>query len=189
MLKTVLVRLLGLCLIFLGNANFAQASEVDPDLRAALRKSISEADSFTDRFDAEVWLVSTSASLERYIKDPEKRFRILRMVHKEATRVGLPPNLVLAVIQIESAFNQFAISRVGALGMMQVMPFWKREIGREQDNLMDLETNLRYGCTILKFYLDKEDGRYAQALARYNGSYGKTWYPEKVLTAWQKYWR
>lgn len=163
--------------------------DVDPELRSALKKSINEADSFQDRFDAEVWLVATSPSLERYIKDAEERFRILRLVHREASRVGLPPNLVLAVIQIESAFDRFAVSRAGALGMMQVMPFWKKEIGREQDNLIDLETNLRYGCTILKFYLDKEEGRYSYALARYNGSYGKTWYPEKVLTAWQKHWR
>ncbi len=167
----------------------ATAQEIDPALRAALKKSISEASSFEDRYDAEVWLVAKSTSLARYVKDPEERFRILRLVHKEASRVGLQPNLVLAVIQIESAFNRFAVSRVGAQGMMQVMPFWKKEIGREQDNLINLETNLRYGCTILKHYLDREKGRWAPALARYNGSYGKTWYPEKVLTAWEKYWR
>lgn len=167
----------------------AKSSDVDPALRAALSKSIAEAESFEDRFDAEVWLVANSPSLERYIKDPDERFRVLRLVHREATRVGLPPNLVLAVIQIESAFDRFAVSRAGALGIMQVMPFWKKEIGRDQDNLIDMETNLRYGCTILKYYLDKEEGRYAPALARYNGSYGKNWYPEKVLTAWQKYWR
>lgn len=167
----------------------ANAASVDPALRSALKQSISKADSFEDRYEAEVWLVSKSPSLARYVKDPDRRFRILRLVHREASRADLPPNIVLAVIQIESAFDRFAISRVGAMGMMQIMPFWKKEIGREQDNLIDLETNLRYGCTILKFYLDKEDGRWAPALARYNGSYGKTWYPEKVLTAWQKYWR
>ena len=168
---------------------FAQSQQVDPALRAALKKSINEASSFEDKYDAEVWLVSKSPALARYIKDPEERFRILRLVHREASRMDLQPNLVLAVIQIEGAFNRFAISRVGALGMMQVMPFWKNEIGREQDNLIDLETNLRYGCTILKHYLDREEGRWAPALARYNGSYGKNWYPEKVLTAWEKYWR
>ncbi len=167
----------------------AAPDEVDPALRTALKKSISEASSFKDRFDAEVWMVSKSPSLERYVKDADERFRILRLVHREASRVGLQPNLVLAVIQIESAFNPYAISSVGALGMMQVMPFWKKEIGREQDNLINMETNLQYGCTILKYYLDKEEGRWMEALARYNGSYGKTWYPEKVLTAWQKYWR
>jgi soluble lytic murein transglycosylase-like protein len=163
--------------------------EVDDRLRSLLRESIEQADSFEDRFDAEVWLISKSASLQRFIKDPEERFRILRLVHREATRAGVPADLVLAVIQIESAFDPYAVSRVGAQGMMQVMPFWKKEIGREQDSLIDLETNLRYGCTILKHYIDREKGRWVEGLARYNGSYGKTWYPEKVLTAWQKYWR
>jgi soluble lytic murein transglycosylase-like protein len=163
--------------------------EVDDVMRLALKNSIEQAESFQDRFDAEVWLLSKSASLQRFIKDPDERFRILRLVHREATRVGLPADLVLAVIQIESAFDPYAVSRVGAQGMMQVMPFWKKEIGREQDNLIDLETNLRYGCTILKYYIDKEKGRWAEGLARYNGSYGKYWYPEKVLTAWEKHWK
>lgn len=163
--------------------------DVDDAMRLALKKSIEQADSFRDRFDAEVWLMAKSTSLQRFIKDPDERFRILRLVHREATRVGVPADLVLAVIQIESAFDPYAVSRVGAQGMMQVMPFWKKEIGREQDSLIDLETNLRYGCTILKYYIDKEKGRWAEGLARYNGSYGKYWYPEKVLTAWEKYWR
>jgi soluble lytic murein transglycosylase-like protein len=166
-----------------------QPPEVDDALRQMLKQSIEQSDSFEDRFDAEVWLVAKSAPLTRYIKDPEERFRILRLVHREASRVGVQADLVLAVIQIESAFDSYAVSHVGAQGMMQVMPFWKKEIGREQDSLIDLETNLRYGCTILKYYIDKEKGRVAEALARYNGSYGKYWYPEKVLTAWQKNWR
>lgn len=166
-----------------------QQYQVDDRLRSLLRDSIEQADSFEDRFDAEVWLIAKSTPLQRFIKDPEERFRILRLVHREATRAGVPPDLVLAVIQIESAFDPYAVSRVGAQGMMQVMPFWKKEIGREQDSLIDLETNLRYGCTILKYYIDREKGRWAEGLARYNGSYGKYWYPERVLTAWQKYWR
>lgn len=163
--------------------------EVDTELRALLKQSIESADSFADRFDAEVWLVAKSAPLSRYIKDPAARLEMLKLVHREASRAGLPPELVLAVIQIESAFDPYAVSVVGAQGIMQVMPFWKKEIGREQDNLINLETNLRYGCTILKYYIDKEKGRWAEGLARYNGSYGKYWYPEKVLNAWQKYWR
>jgi len=94
----------------------------------------------------------------------------------------------LSLIQIESAFKQFAISKVGAQGLMQVMPFWKAEIGRPNDNLTSIQTNLRYGCTILKHYIDKEKGNLIKALARYNGSLGKLHYPEKVLNAWQKYW-
>lgn len=180
---------LSLALTSGSSANAPPQYEVDDTLRQLLRQSIEEADSFEDRFDAEVWLVAKSAPLARYVKDTEERFRILRLVHREASRAGLPADMVLAVIQIESAFDPYAVSRVGAQGMMQVMPFWKKEIGREQDSLIDLETNLRYGCTILKYYLDREKGRWAEALARYNGSYGKYWYPEKVLTAWQKYWR
>lgn len=167
----------------------AQAVPVDEELRAYLRASISEAESFQDRFDAEVWLFTKSQSLARYVKDPDQRFRILRLVHREATRVDLPADLVLAVIHVESLFDPYAVSSVGAQGMMQVMPFWKKEIGRENDNLIDLETNLRYGCTILKYYLDRENGRWPEALARYNGSYGKYWYPERVMNAWQKHWR
>ena len=96
---------------------------------------------------------------------------------------------MLAVIEIESGFDRFAISRVGARGMMQIMPFWKKEIGRDDDNLFKIDTNLRYGCTILKYYLDKEEGRIADALARYNGSYGTYKYAGKVLDAWSKYWK
>ncbi len=185
----LLVWALTLGIVAEAHALAPQQYEVDDRLRSLLRQSIEQADSFEDRFDAEVWLVAKSSSLQRFIKDPEERFRILRLVHREATRAGVPADLVLAVIQIESAFDPYAVSHVGAQGMMQVMPFWKKEIGREQDSLIDLETNLRYGCTILKYYIDKEKGRWAEGLARYNGSYGKYWYPEKVLTAWQKYWR
>lgn len=191
-LKYFLLNVMCTLSLVMASGSFALAPpqpEVEDALRQLLKQSIEQADSFEDRFDAEVWLVAKSAPLARYIKDPEERFRILRLVHREASRAGVQADLVLAVIQIESAFDPYAVSHVGAQGMMQVMPFWKKEIGREQDSLIDLETNLRYGCTILKYYIDKEKGRWAEGLARYNGSYGKYWYPEKVLTAWQKHWR
>lgn len=162
---------------------------VDEELRQILKKTIAESDSFVDRFDAEVWLMSKSNRLARFVKDPEKRLQLLRSIHRAATQADLQPEVVLAVIEVESHFDRFAISRAGAQGIMQVMPFWKHEIGRPEDNLIDLETNLRYGCTILKFYLDKDEGRIAEALARYNGSYGEYWYPERVMMAWQKNWR
>ena len=154
-----------------------------------LKKVIFDSQSFEDRFDAEVWLLSKSTPLARYVKNPEKRLSLLIAIHREATLANLDPNLVLAVIQIESAFDPFALSHVGAQGIMQVMPFWKNEIGRPEDNLMHTDTNLRYGCTILKFYLDKEKGNMRRALARYNGSLGSNRYPEKVLTAWTERWR
>lgn len=165
------------------------AREVDPELRQYLMQSIDHSDSFEDRFEAEVWLLAKSNRLEKFIPDHEERFSLLRAIHRAAKRADLQPEVVLAVIEVESRFDRFAISRAGALGIMQVMPFWKNEIGRPEDNLHDLETNLRYGCTILKYYLERAEGRLAEALARYNGSYGQWWYPERVMVAWEKNWR
>lgn len=178
-------------LIFALNASHAaqQSRDIDPELRAKLIKVVGDTDSFNDPFDAQVWLVDKANTMERYIKDHDKRLLILKEVHKASKAVDIKPEFVLAVIQIESAFDQYAISSAGAQGMMQVMPFWKKEIGRESDNLMDLRTNLRYGCTILKHYLDVAKGDWKEALARYNGSYGQYWYPRKVLIAWEKNWR
>ncbi|ROR94736.1 transglycosylase-like protein with SLT domain [Sinobacterium caligoides] len=153
-----------------------------------LKQSLHNAHSFEDKFDAEVWLMTMQQPLSRYIKDPAERIDLLKKVHAEATRAGVPPDLVLALIEIESHFKRFAISRVGAQGMMQVMPFWKNEIGRADDNLTSIDTNLRYGCTILKFYIDREKGRLAPALARYNGSYGRRIYSDKVLAVWNRHW-
>jgi len=161
---------------------------VDPELKKALAKAVANADSFDDKFEAQVWLVDMSARLKRYIKDPEERLQLLRMVHKEATRAKISPELVISVIHVESAFNSYAVSYVGAQGLMQVMPFWKKELGRGDDNLIDASTNLRYGCTILRHYLNREKGDWTRALARYNGSLGRTKYPEKVMNFWQKYW-
>lgn len=163
-------------------------SFIDPSLKEELANAIADADSFDDEFDAHVWLVDMSARLERYIKDPKERLTLLRMVHQEATRAEVSPELVLSVIHIESLFNPYAVSYVGAQGLMQVMPFWKKEIGRTDDNLINSATNLRYGCTILKHYLKREKGNWVKALARYNGSVGKIKYPNKVLGVWQKYW-
>ncbi len=166
----------------------ALATEVDEELRELLKAAASNADSFEDRFAAQVWLVDMSGRLERFIPEDRYRLRLLEAVHRQATRAELKPELVLSVIQVESHFNRYAISRVGAQGLMQVMPFWKNEIGRAGDNLTDMDTNLRYGCTILAYYLKRSKGDLVDALARYNGSLGKTVYPEKVLLAWERSW-
>ena len=179
---------LALALIILSVSQFSIAQTPDTELRALLKETVNDASSFGDRFDAEVWLVDMSKRLKRYIKSPEERLDFLKLVHSEAKRAELEPELVLSVIHVESGFDRFAISSVGAQGLMQVMPFWKNEIGRSGDNLMSMATNLRYGCTILKHYLDKEKGNLIRALGRYNGSLGKTKYPEKVLRFWEKYW-
>ena len=166
---------------------FAQQA-TDPELREILRKAASDADSFVDRFDAEVWLTDMSARLARQVRDPDERIRILTRVHYEASRADLAPELVLALIEVESNFDTYAVSKAGALGLMQVMPFWKNEIGRPDDNLIRLDTNLRYGCTILKFYLEKEKGDLRRALGRYNGSLGRRKYPNKVIDKLTRKW-
>lgn len=160
---------------------------VDQELRRWLVEAVNRADSFEDRFDAEVWLVDMSARISRYVKDDQERLHILRSAHREAKRAGLPIDLVMGVIHTESLFQRFAISVVGAQGLMQVMPFWKNEIGRPEDNLTDIDTNLRYGCTILSYYLERSKGNLSEALARYNGSYGKMKYPNKVYAAQNRY--
>ena len=160
----------------------------DPELREILRAAASEADSFPDRFDAQVWLSDMSGRLERQVKDPEERIEILKRVHHEATRADVAPELVLAVIDVESNFDRYAISVAGARGLMQIMPFWLDEIGRPKDNLIHIDTNLRFGCTILKYYLDMEKGDLKRALGRYNGSLGGRKYPNKVLDKLRKKW-
>ena len=160
----------------------------DPELREVLRQAASESPSFTDRFDAEVWLTDMSSRLARQMKDPEERIQLLTLVHMEAKRVELPPELILAVIEVESNFDRYAVSVAGALGLMQIMPFWLNEIGRPDDNLLHTDTNLRYGCTILRFYYDKEKGDLRRALGRYNGSLGRRKYPNKVIDKLSKKW-
>lgn len=162
--------------------------EVDPTLRALLKQAIAQSDTFSDRFEAEVWLLDMSQRLAPKIPDPRWRLELLKNVHYEATRAGLAPELVLAVIEVESNFDPWAISPAGAQGLMQVMPFWLKEIGRPGDNLFRVQTNLRLGCTILKYYLDQERGNLWRALARYGGDRRGHVYPEKVNRVFQARW-
>lgn len=172
------------------SANPAAQNSADPELRRLLADAIAASDSFDDRFDAEVWLFDMSSRLKRFVPDKEFRLDMLKSIHREATRADLPPELVIAVIEVESSFDTFAISRSGAQGLMQVMPFWLDEIGQPDDNLVDMETNLRMGCTILKYYMDMEKNDLRGALARYNGSYGDLHhtYSNRVLDALTKRW-
>jgi len=160
----------------------------DPELLERLRQVAIEADSFPDQFDAEVWLTDMSARLQRQVTDTDERLEILKRVHHEAILRDLPPELVLAVIDIESNFDRFAISVAGARGLMQIMPFWLEEIGAEEDNLMHIDTNVRYGCTILKYYMEIENNDYNRALGRYNGSLGRREYPNKVMDRLRSKW-
>ncbi len=184
------LRFLPLLLILLAGmaAASAQSEAPDPELRAVLMTAVEISESFEDRYEAEVWLTDMSNRLVRKIPDPVQRIALLRYVHREATRARLAPELVLAVIEVESNFDRYAISSAGALGLMQVMPFWLHEIARPSDNLFHMPTNLRMGCTILKFYLDKERGNLTRALARYNGSLGRNTYPDRVLSVLDRRW-
>ena len=173
---------------FVNATTLEENNSPNEELRILLQQAVKESDSFDDRFDAEVWLVDMSNRLKKKIKNPEKRLSLLRQIHLEASRADLHPELVLAVIDVESNFDRFAISTAGAQGLMQVMPFWLKEIGKPRDSLFNIRTNLRMGCTILKFYLKKEKGDLTRALARYNGSLGRYKYPNKVFNLLNKRW-
>ncbi|HSG23645.1 MAG TPA: lytic transglycosylase domain-containing protein [Azonexus sp.] len=177
------------------SAAFAGAQQYEPlsaSVRGALHKAVSDSrpavSSFRNSIDAVDWLGEMSRRLEKRIPNREYRIDLLRSVHYEATRAGLDPQLVLGLMQVESGFRKYAVSSAGARGYMQVMPFWVRLIGRPEDSLFDLRTSLRYGCTILRHYLDIEKGDLFRALGRYNGSLGKPEYPNMVRAAWQNQW-
>ncbi len=138
---------------------------------------------------ARQWISAMEPRLARFIADGEQRRALLQRLYQEARLADLAPELVLAVIEVESAFRADAVSSAGAVGLMQIMPFWIRELGLPADDLKHPWRNLRYGCTILAHYLAMERGDLTRALARYNGSLGETWYPERVLSAWQRHWR
>ena len=167
---------------------FASNIERIPELQKLLSEAIHEDNGFEDRFDAEVWLLDMSNRLEKFVEDPKTRITMLKRVHYESKRVDVAPELVLALIEVESAFDEFAISVSGARGLMQIMPFWLDEIGLSDKNLFKIRTNLRMGCTILRYYLDIESGNLTRALARYNGSLGRYEYPNKVINALNKRW-
>ncbi|WP_456267190.1 transglycosylase SLT domain-containing protein [Kushneria sp. AK178] len=153
-----------------------------------LSSAVSNDQHFEDHFEAEVWLTDMNRRLMPYIAETSRRLALLESIQREALRASLDLQLVLSVIDVESRFAPKAISSAGAEGLMQVMPFWKKEIGRADDDLFDPDTNLRYGCTILAWYLKVEKGDVTRALARYNGSLGKTRYPEQVMARWDNRW-
>lgn len=171
----------------------AQAyEELSASVRAALSRTIADRAAprmvVSDPREAEAWLAAMSARLARYMPDPGERREFLVTVHYEATRAGLDPQLVLGLIEVESGFRKYAVSSASARGYMQVMPFWVKLIGSPEHNLFHLRTNLRYGCTILRHYLDLENGNLFRALGRYNGSLGRPEYPNMVLGAWKTRW-
>lgn len=161
-------------------------------VRAGMQKTVSDTAPprlmFNSETEAYAWLAEMSRRLEKRIPDKNFRIDFLKTVHYEATRAGLDPQLVLGLIQVESGFKKYAVSTVGARGFMQVMPFWVNQIGSPEQNLFHLRINLRYGCTILRHYLDIEKGDLFRALGRYNGSLGQPEYPNMVVSAWRNNW-
>ena len=139
--------------------------------------------------EARAWLDAMSKKLVRRMPDRRAREEFLVTAHYEAKRAGLDPQLVLGLIQVESNFRKHAVSSAGARGYMQVMPFWTKLSGRSDHNLFNLRTNLRYGCWILRHYLDRENGDLFRALGRYNGSLGQAAYPNMVVRAWISSWK
>jgi soluble lytic murein transglycosylase-like protein len=186
-----------LCLVLLcaNGAALAGAQVYEPlaaSVQAALSKAVSDSAPLTSAFSSKLdevnWLSAMSPRLDTRIRDHKTRIAFLKSVHYEATRAGLDPQLVLGLIQVESGFKKYAVSRAGARGFMQVMPFWARLVGAKGDDLFDMRKNIRYGCVILRHYLNLEKGDLYRALGRYNGSLGKPDYPLAVQAAWKRRW-
>ncbi|TAN55057.1 MAG: lytic transglycosylase domain-containing protein [Betaproteobacteria bacterium] len=165
------------------------ADSVVTQLAAAVADQAPPVFNFRNAGDAHKWVHAMSERLRRRIPDRKERIELLKAVQHEATRAGLDPQLVLGLIEIESGFRKYATSIAGARGYMQVMPFWTKLLKRPGDNLYRLRINLRYGCVILRHYLDLENGDFFRALGRYNGSLGKPEYPNLVQAAWRGRWQ
>jgi soluble lytic murein transglycosylase-like protein len=165
------------------------AQPLPPALRPTLETANQLRQTPQQQWAARQWRVRMDAPLARFIDNAPRRQTLLTRIYQEARLAGLPPDLVLALIQVESAFKADAISSAGAVGLMQIMPFWVSELGLPIDDLTYPPRNLRYGCTILAHYLAIENGDFTRALARYNGSLGETWYPERIMQAWRDTWR
>lgn len=188
-------RLVLLCSLFWTAQVWAGAQQYEPlaaSVQAALHAAVSDKSAPEPRFDSIEekldWLTEMSRRLEKRMPDRQGRLEFLKTVRYEAQRAGLDPHLVLGLIQVESGFRKHAVSTAGARGYMQVMPFWVKLIGNPDSNLFHLRTNLRFGCTILRHYLDIEKGDLYRALGRYNGSLGRPEYPNMVRAAWERHW-
>lgn len=164
-------------------------------VRIALSNAITDArppkvriEDINERIKYLYWRGEMSERMKRRISDVQVRLEFLETVWYESKRAGLDPALVLGLIQVESAFRKYAMSHVGARGYMQVMPFWTRVIGdNDPKKLFHMQTNLRYGCSILRMYIDMEQGNLYLGLGRYNGSRGRAEYPNAVLAAWKQW--
>jgi len=169
----------------------AGTADRDPELRAAVQAAIQESQCFVDKFDSAVWYKMMEPRLRAYIRDQDERLRLLNVLWCEAKRdpqTVLPPGLVLAVIHVESGFNRWAVSNTGAVGLMQIMPFWPEQLGMRRRDLIDTEPNIRMGCAILRYYLRREKRDVRRALGRYNGSVISRAYADMVVGRWTRQW-
>ena len=177
---------------FLSLQAFAGAQQYEvlsASVRATLASAVNDRSSVdTKDLDTRAWVRAMTRSIAGRFPDEAAAREFLALVRYESLRAGLDPHLVLAVIDVESRFRKYAVSKAGARGFMQVMPFWVREIGDSGHNLFQDRVNLRYGCTILRHYLDRERGNVANALGRYNGSLGQAEYPNRVQQAFRTRW-
>jgi soluble lytic murein transglycosylase-like protein len=179
-----------LCLLAFGSTAVRADQQKDPELRAVVKNAIEQAECFEDRYESAVWYTMMEPRLRKHVKDHDERMEILKHVFCETRRAGeqrLAPGLVMAVIHVESRFDRWAVSSAGAVGLMQVMPFWPEELGMKRHELVRIPQNIRMGCAILRFYLKKEKGNVQRALARYNGSLGRREYSDLVLNQWSRY--
>ncbi len=181
--------------MFVAGGVMAGAQVYEPlsaSVKSQLSKAVSDAAveraAFADSPYVQAWLAEMSRRLAKRIPDQEYREDFLNTVHYESIRAGLDPEMVLGLIEVESGFRKYAVSSATAQGYMQVMPFWTKLIGTPDQNLFHLRTNLRYGVTILRHYIDIERGDLFRALGRYNGSLGRPEYPSAVYAAWRNKW-
>lgn len=156
-----------------------------------MAQAIVAAECFADQYDSAVWYRLMEPRLRATLPDRGERLELLKHVYCETHRRGetrLAPGLVMAVIAVESRFDRWAVSSTGAVGLMQVMPFWPERLGMRRYELSRTAANLRMGCAILRYYLRYEHNDVRKALARYNGSIGRRDYPDRVLDQWLR-WR
>jgi len=162
----------------------------DPELKAVVARAIAQAECFTDQYDSAVWYKLMEPRLRTKVPDQTERLDILKQVYCETHRRGesrLPPGLVMAVIEVESRFDRWAVSPAGAVGLMQVMPFWPEQLGMRRYELVHITPNIHMGCAILRYYLGYEHNDVRRALARYNGSVGRRNYPDLVIDHWLRW--
>jgi soluble lytic murein transglycosylase-like protein len=162
----------------------------DPELEAVVARAIAQAKCFTDHYDSAVWYTLMEPRLRPLVKEKSERLDILEQVYCETHRAGearLPPGLVMALIAVESRFDRWAVSSAGAVGLMQVMPFWPERLGMRRYELVHVAPNIHMGCAILRAYLGYEHNDVRKALARYNGSPGKRDYPDLVISQWTRW--